>query len=185
MSGKNMIIFTDSGDTIIDESTEIRKVQYGVVYHAECIPGAKETMLALKEAGHTIALVADGLTESFHNVMEEHGLAQIFDSWTISEEVGAEKPSAAMFEDAMRKLGLTKEDKGRILMVGNNIKRDIAGANRFGIRSVLLTWSPRYNMAAETPEEEPDYRISKPEELLELVNRLEGINHNEKSDTCI
>lgn len=178
MDRKNIIIFTDSGDTIIDEGTEVRKVQYGVVYHAECIPGARETMLALKEAGYTIALVADGLTESFHNVMKENGLAQIFDSWTISEEVGQEKPSAAMFEDAMRKLGLTEKDKGRILMVGNNIKRDIAGARRFGIRSVLLAWSPRYNMVAELPEEEPDYRISEPKELLELVNRLEGMGHD-------
>ncbi len=178
MGGKDIIIFTDSGDTIIDESTEIRKVQYGVVYHAECIPGAKETMLALKEAGHTIALVADGLAESFHNVMEENGLAQIFDSWTISEEVGAEKPSATMFEDAMQKLRLEEKDKKRILMVGNNIKRDIVGAKRFGIRSVLLAWSPRYNMTAETPEEEADYRISKPEELIELINHLEGTGHD-------
>lgn len=185
MKEKRIILFTDCGDTIINESTEVRKVQYGVVYHAECIPGAKETLLAIKEAGHTIALVADGLAESFHNVMEENGLAQVFDSWTISEEVGIEKPAAAMFEDAMEKLGLTEEDKGRIVMIGNNIKRDIVGAKRFGIGSVLLTWSPRYNMEAETPEEEPDYRISKPEELLELINRLEGMGHDKKSNTCV
>lgn len=172
---KKIILFTDSGDTIINEGTEVRKVQYGVVYHAKCIPGAKETMLALKEAGHTIALVADGLTESFHNVMEENGLAHVFDCWTISEEVGVEKPAKEMFEDAMKKLGLTEEDKKRIYMIGNNVKRDIVGANRFGIGSILLTWSPRYNMTSETPEEEPDYRISKPEELLELINRLEGM----------
>ena len=144
-----------------------------VVERADCIPGARETYLRLHEEGYRIAMVADGLDRSFRNMMRQHGLTPVFEAWIISENVGEDKPSAAMFRAAMEAMGLNEADKGRIIMVGNNIRRDVLGANRFGIRSVLLTWSPRYDYAAETPEMEPDYRIAAPEELLPLVHDLE------------
>lgn len=171
---KKLIIFTDIGDTVIDESTEVRKVTGGVVYHADCIPGAKETMLSLYEKGYTIVMVADGLTESFHNTMNENSLSHIFSEWVISEEVGVEKPSAAMFEAAMKRMGLTERDKARIIMVGNNVERDMAGANRFGIRSVHLCWSKRHPFEPKAPDEVPNYVISTPSELLPLVEKLEA-----------
>lgn len=170
-----LIIFTDIGDTIIDEGSEVREVPYGVVLRADCIPGAKETMLALYGQGFTIAMVADGLTESFHNTMTQNGLEHIFAAKSISEENGVEKPDWLMFQKALERLGLTENDKGRIIMVGNNLKRDVLGARRFGIRSVLLSWSPRYNMVPSCEEETPDYVISRPEELPELVNRLDAL----------
>ena len=170
-----LIIFTDIGDTIIDEGSEVREVPYGVVLRADCIPGAKETMLALYEQGFTIAMVADGLTESFHNTMTQNGLEHIFAAKSISEENGVEKPDWVMFQKALERLGLTENDKGRIIMVGNNLKRDVLGAKRFGIRSVLLSWSPRYDMVPSCEEETPDYVISRPDELLELVNRLDAL----------
>ena len=52
------------------------------------IDGAKEMLLTLKERGYTIELVADGYTQSFDNSYGQHGLKNIFDARTISEEVG-------------------------------------------------------------------------------------------------
>ena len=135
MEKKKLIIFTDIGDTIVDEGTEVRKVPFGVVYGADCIEGAKETMLELYQRGFTIVLVADGLSESFHNTMEQNGLDHIFADWIISEEVGAEKPRPIMFETAMRRLGLTEKDRERILMVGDR-KYDVLGAAECGLDCV-------------------------------------------------
>ena len=171
---KKLIILTDVGDTIINEETEIRKVPFGVVYQADCIPGAKETMLALYQQGYTIAMVADGLDRSFRNMMRQHGLTPVFEAWIISENVGEDKPSAAMFRAAMEAMGLNEADKGRILLVGNNVKRDIRGGNRFGIRTVLLDWSSRRSFEPELPEDVPTYRIHRPEELAALTDRLEA-----------
>ena len=179
---KKLIIFTDIGDTVIDESTEVRKVPYGVVYEADCIPGAKETMLSLYEQGYTIVMVADGLEQSFRNTMKGNGLDHVFSEWVISEQLGVEKPNALMFETAMRRLGLTAADKDRVLMVGNNLARDMVGANRFGIRSVHLSWSNRYPDRASAPEEKPTYRIHSPIELLPLIDRLERQLEGEKQD---
>ena len=163
---KNLIIFTDIGDTIVNEATEVKVPGTELVLRADCIPGAVETMLRLYEEGYTILMVADGLVQSFHNTMTQNGLDHIFSAKIISERVGEQKPSPKMFQAAMDAAGLGEGDKKRIIMVGNNIRRDVLGANRFGIRSVLLTWSPRYLYTAEQPEMEPDYRIGAPEELL-------------------
>ncbi len=174
MEKKQLIIFTDIGDTVIDEGTEIRSVPQGVVLKANCVPEAKETLLSMYEQGYTIVMVADGLVQSFRNTMTENGLDHVFTAWVVSEAVGAEKPDRRMFETAMRSLGLTDADKARIIMVGNNLSRDVLGANRFGITSIHLCWSPRYPAQAAGPEEEPTYRIYHPSELLPLVERLES-----------
>lgn len=168
---RRVILFTDIGDTIIDEGTEIRDVPGGVVKRAECLPGAREVMLSLYEQGYTIAMVADGLVESFHNTMTQHGLDHIFAAKAISEAVGAEKPDARIFQSAMDQLGLTDADKDRIVMIGNRTTRDVAGANAFGLKSILLRWSPRYR--DEWDAAKPDYAIDRPEELPELLRRIE------------
>lgn len=171
---KQLIIFTDIGDTIIDEGTEVRNMPGGVVLRAGCIPGAKETMLSLHESGYTIAMVADGLAESFHNTMTQNGLDHIFSAKAISEAIGAEKPDARMFQCAMDALGLSDADKCRIIMVGNNVERDVAGANRFGLISVHLKWSDRHPNEPRCAEETPRYVIHSPKELIPLVEKLEA-----------
>ncbi|WP_024293766.1 HAD family hydrolase [Lacrimispora indolis] len=170
---KKLIIFTDSGDTIIDEETEIRD-ENGIVIHAELIPGAEETLKALYDSGYIIAMVADGEEQSFTNVYEENGLGYCFHTRTISQIVGFQKPSRLMFQDAMEKNHLTEEDKKRVVMIGNNVKKDIAGANRFGITSILIDWSPRYDMTPADEWERPDYTVHEPKELLALAERLEA-----------
>lgn len=173
MKNKKLIIFTDSGDTLVDESTEYRREGSQVVESALLIPGAREALITLRERGFVLELVADGLAQSFDNVYRQNGLEDIFARRTISELVGAEKPAPEMFRTAMEKLGLGEKDKSRIIMVGNNLKRDIVGANRFGLTSVLMAWSPRYCMEPAEREETPDYIIREPSELVELAERLE------------
>ena len=171
---KKLIVFIDSGDTLVNEGTEYRNEGSPIVQSCELIDGAKEMLLTLKERGYTIELVADGYTQSFDNSYGQHGLKNIFDARTISEEVGEKKPSQAMFETAMKLLHLTDEDKKRIIMVGNNLERDIVGANRFGITSVFINWRPRYPMEPKNEAEVPDYIIHKPRERLNLVEKLEA-----------
>lgn len=136
------------------------------------IPGAGEVLRQLHEEGFTIALVADGEWESFQNVYRKNGLGYCFDAWVVSEVVGRQKPEAVMFETAYEKLGLTGADKARIVMIGNNLKKDIAGANRQGLTSIWLDWSPRYFHTAEEPDWEPDYTVKTPAELLPLLYDL-------------
>ena len=169
---KNLILFTDSGDTIIDEGTQIFD-ERGIVTRAEFIPGAGEVLRQLKEEGYRIALVADGEWESFQNVYRENGLGYCFEEWIVSEVVGEQKPARSMFDTAMEAMKLTEADKPFIVMIGNNLKKDVAGANRYGITSVWLDWSPRYFHSVEEPDWQPDYIVKTPEELKRLIGELE------------
>lgn len=168
---KRLIIFTDCGDTIVDESTQVFD-QNGIVTSADFIPGAEKVLEHLHQSGYTMALVADGETASFKNIFGANKMWDYFQSHVISEEVGIQKPAQIMFETAFSNLKLTQADKKRIVMIGNNLKKDIAGANRFGITSIWLSWSPRYFHKVEQSDWLPDYTVQTPIELIELIDRL-------------
>ena len=172
MMTKKLIIFSDSGDTVVDESTQVLD-ERGIVTSAQLIPGAGEVLRQLHEEGFTIVMVVDGEVESFRNVYAQHDLGRYVDVWVISETVGQQKPAPVMFETAYSKLGLTQADKRRIVMIGNNLKKDIAGANRQGLTSIWLDWSPRYFHTFEEPDWKPDYTVKEPRELIPLLHTLE------------
>ena len=56
---RNAVVFLDSGDTLVDESTEVR-LKGDIVDHAEFFKGVKEALSQLKKGGFRVALVADG-----------------------------------------------------------------------------------------------------------------------------
>ena len=170
---RDRIIFLDCGDTLIDEGTEVRDAD-GVVIEGRLLDGAAELVTGLKERGYRVALVADGLAQSFKNLLTQNGIYDAFESLTYSECVRAEKPSARMFKAALGSLDLTEADFGRIVMVGNNLTRDIRGARALGITAVHLTGSPRYPASASAPTDEPDHTITRPDELLELLDAWDG-----------
>ena len=183
MNQNQAILWIDSGDTLVDESTEIRPDESGVVFEAKLSEGAAETLRLLKREGYRIALVADGLAQSFENIYTKYNLRELFDAWIISEKVGCEKPSCEMFEAALEAMDLTEADKCRMVMAGNNLQRDILGANRFGIHSCHVTWSPRYRMTPETSDEVPEYRIASIRELPEVLRAVEKQNSINRFET--
>ena len=176
---KKLILFIDGGDTLIDEGS-LKRDEEDVVTGAEPIPGALETLRSLKESGYTICLIDDVKNQSVTNVFMANGHLDCFTAVSTSEDAGVSKPASDLFENAMKKLGIDADEKKRIIMAGNSCRADIAGANRFGITSVLMDWSPRYNMTPQNADEVPDFIIHKPEELIELLERLEDENYEKR-----
>lgn len=176
---KELVVFIDCGDTIVDESTQVF-AENGDVLKADLIPGSGEMLIKLYKEGYRLALVADGRSASFHNIFRELGLSHIFEKWTISEDVGVCKPDERMFKTAMKQMNLSQSDTNRIVMIGNNLKRDVLGANRMGITSILLSFSPRYVMQPETEEEKPDYVAAMPCEIPEIIHQLEQKAQNRR-----
>ena len=166
-------VLLDCGDTLVDEGTEIKRPGTDVVLSADLIEGAADTMSRLKTAGYRLILVADGPRETFSNILGHHGLWDMFDAHVISEDVGALKPSAAMFDTALQRAGLTRADVRHTVMVGNNLERDIAGANALGIASVFFSWSDRRSRVPVGPEQTPDYVITALAQLPGLLERIE------------
>lgn len=168
---KYLIIFLDCGDTIIDEGTEIRDEE-GTVIFGKVIPGADVMVKTLAERGYRLAIVADGTAQSFKNLLTSNGLIDYFETMIYSETIKASKPDPRMFKAAIGAMDLTERDVHRIIMVGNNLSRDVKGANQLGITSVHMGWTPRYPKLPADSSEQPDYTIAEPLELLELADRL-------------
>ena len=163
-------VLLDCGDTLIDEGTEIKDSQ-GLVLSGELIPGAKALLMALKDLGYPLALVADGFVKSFATLFKQHDFEPYFTVQIISETLGVEKPDPAMFQQALKQLGL--EAGPHVVMVGNNLSRDINGANRLGLESIWLDWAPRRAKLPADSDEIPSYIIKTPLELLEVLGRIE------------
>lgn len=170
--GGARVVLLDAGDTLVDEATQVVDDQ-GVVLRAELVAGAAALVYALSDAGHPLGLVADGPAASFHNVLGAAGLLDRFDALAISGDVGIEKPAPEMFRAALDALGVAEADYGEVVMVGNNLRRDIGGANALGLISVWLDWSPRRRKVPRDDGEVPRYRIDTPLALLALLDGLE------------
>lgn len=166
-------VFLDCGDTLVDEGTEVKDPRTGVVQRAELVAGARQTLDALKERGYRLALVADGPRGTFENVLGHHGLWNRFETHAISGDVGVLKPAPAMFRAALAGLGLDEDDGKRVVMVGNNLARDIEGANALGMISVFFDWSDRRPRTPRTAGEVPAHTIRDLSALPALLDTIE------------
>ncbi len=167
-----LAICFDFGDTLCDEATEVKDAE-NTTLRGDLIPGAGELLHELRRRGYTLALVADGRPGTYANVLAQHGVLELFDIMTISEQLGCEKPDPRMFTATLERLGIGRADYGRTLMVGNNLERDIAGANLVGMTTVRIDWAPRRPKVPANANEVPDYTIRLPQELLPILDRLE------------
>lgn len=165
-------VFLDSGDTLVNEATEVFDAE-GYVIEAGLIPGALEMINALTREGYRLALVADGRVRSFATILGGHGIEPHFHAQVISEAEGCEKPDRRMFEKAMNSLRLGPNDADAIVMVGNHLERDIGGANKLGITSIWQSWSKKRSHIPEFAHEVPRYTIRTPGELPALLEEIE------------
>jgi len=90
-----------------------------------------------------------------------------FDHIVISGGFGKGKPDPSIFEHALDKLSVEKEDA---LMVGDNLNTDILGAMRTGISSVWINRKGK----ARNEEITPTYEISSLSELKNILQELEN-----------
>jgi HAD superfamily hydrolase (TIGR01458 family) len=75
------------------------------------------------------------------------------------------KPSCDFFEEAVKDMGLSKED---VVMVGDDIESDILGAKKCGIKTVLVR-TGKFN-EKDLSKGEPDFIIDSINDLYALCN---------------
>jgi putative hydrolase of the HAD superfamily len=122
------------------------------------VPGALRT---LRERGVRLGLISNShrCLASFQQHFELHGLIAAAIS---SSEHGYMKPHPSIFEAALKLVGARAEES---IMVGDSYAHDIAGAQRVGIRGVLVQRSP--DGAAQTT---PDVTVIR--DLSELAGLI-------------
>lgn len=126
--------------------------------------GVVETLAELRRRGLALGIVSNIDDDQLQHLGELAGLATHFDWLLSSEQVGSCKPDTKIFVEALRRAGC---DPDEAFFVGDSLPQDIAGANRAGLRSVLLWHRP----GAERPQgsEQPLHVIHRIPDLLALV----------------
>jgi putative hydrolase of the HAD superfamily len=131
------------------------------------LPGARETLESLAQAGVRRALVCDtGLTPG--RVVRLHlarlGLLDLLEALVFSDEIGVPKPDPRTFRAALGSLGVPP---AQALHVGDLRHTDILGARQIGMASVRIR--ARYDDQSPLPE--ADFVVDSHAELRELLAR--------------
>ena len=103
-------------------------------------PNVEPCLRRLKDAGLRIGIICDvGWTSSviLRSHLERHGVLELFDHWSFSDDVGHYKPSPVIFEHALAGLGGVSGD--RAAHVGDIRRTDVAGAQGMGMLAVRYT----------------------------------------------
>ncbi|MBS1846928.1 MAG: HAD family hydrolase [Actinobacteria bacterium] len=103
-------------------------------------PNVAATLEVLRSAGVRIGIVCDvGLIASttLRGYLAAHGVLDLFDHTSFSDEVGARKPDPAIFRHALAGLGDVAPEHA--VHVGDLHRTDVAGAKAMGMTSVRYT----------------------------------------------
>lgn len=104
----------------------------------ELVAHARETLEQLRDLGWRIALAtnaADSDEPDIRAALTRVGIDALIDRVYCSRSVGHSKPSPAFFAFIVEDSGFSAAD---LVMVGDSFPVDVEGANRAGIRGVLL-----------------------------------------------
>jgi HAD superfamily hydrolase (TIGR01549 family) len=107
------------------------------VHECGTISGPRARMLRRLADRHRLGLVSNlwAPADRCRRYLEREGIAPLFGSLVFSCELGAVKPARRLFERALAELG---SDPARVLFVGDDPERDIAGASACGLRTAWI-----------------------------------------------
>ncbi len=98
------------------------------------IPGAGKALADLGSR-FRLAMVTNGISDVQREKIEQSGIGPLFEVIVISAELGFGKPNPEIYHHTLRLLGIAPHEA---LMVGDNIRRDVEGAQSVGIRGVWI-----------------------------------------------
>jgi putative hydrolase of the HAD superfamily len=122
-------------------------------------PEVLPTLEKLRSRGLELGIISNFDSRLF-NVMRGLGIADLFDTITISSLAHAAKPSPRIFEFALEQHAA---EPGEALHVGDSLRDDVEGATKAGLTGVLLA-----RRGKQTPSGIPVIRTL--DELVTLVD---------------
>ena len=105
-------------------------------------PDTLECLKELKAAGKKIYLLSNAQRSFTWQELEYTGLVPYFDGILISSDEHCMKPDPDFYNICCERYGL---EKSQSIMIGNELKSDIAGANAAGIDAFYINRYPVYH----------------------------------------
>lgn len=135
--------------------------QYAVAY-----PRAQRTLVTLGRRGYQLALLSDAPAHRVHRRLHAAHLSAFFEPVITGDETPHGKADTAPYKLLSEQVDASPSE---ILMVGDNPRRDIGSARRFGCRTVLAKYGLQACFESGEPEDQPDATVDWLDELLELL----------------
>jgi len=130
-------------------ATHMRELSKAVVF-----PEHHRALLRALKERHRLAVVSNfDYTPTARHVLEREGVADLFETIVVSDEVGWRKPKPVIFERALEHLAIRP---GQALFVGDRADIDVAGAQAVGMASA---WINREASALPEGMKPPEYEI--------------------------
>ncbi|MCQ2310438.1 MAG: YjjG family noncanonical pyrimidine nucleotidase [Paludibacteraceae bacterium] len=124
------------------------------------LPGVKEVVIALAQK-YPLTIVSNGFGEVQHYKFEHSGLRPYLKHVVISDEIGINKPQPEIYEEALRRNGVTKDEA---IMIGDSYSSDIAGAINAGIDQIWVTYGKPH-----PAEQQATYEVTNLAEVLNIL----------------
>ncbi|WP_028579994.1 HAD family hydrolase [Desulfogranum japonicum] len=137
------------------------------MYRLQLYPGVTEVLTSLADQ-YRLAALSDAQSAWAMPELRAVGLAVFFESVIVSGDLGYRKPDPRIFSLASYQMQLPMED---ILFVGNDMYRDIYGAQVSGMKTVFFASNQGRTKYRDT---EADYIIYSFAELPTAISFLEN-----------
>ena len=131
--------------------------------------GMESMLRSLKAHGYSLAIATSRTKDGTLKYLNQFGIIDCFDAVVSMDDVSKHKPDPESCLVALEKLGGKPEEA---VMLGDT-KYDMGCANNAGVDSILIGWNPLVSL--DKVRESgfiPKYYVEKPEELIELLERL-------------
>lgn len=126
------------------------------------VDGAHELLQHLRRKGYRLHIASNGFHEVQYRKIKAAGMQGYFDTVILSEDAGANKPSADFFSYAMKETGA---DRASTLMIGDNYNTDILGAQNAGLDTMLFKrWDKDF-----VPPTPVTYAVDSLTEIMEIL----------------
>jgi putative hydrolase of the HAD superfamily len=131
------------------------------------IAGVMAVLKSLKKRKMKLGVVSNAPSLKAWLRLTESGMRDYFDFVVAFNDAGKRKPHPKPFAMAVSQMGTMPDE---ILFIGDDLKRDVAGAKKLGMKTALADYETRH-----TPEDVsrfmPDYVLGSPKDILKIIKQ--------------
>jgi putative hydrolase of the HAD superfamily len=155
--------FGPDSDLLEQELYEVYVNRLDKIYF---FPEVVEVLKKLKKEGYKLALLSNTENIAFDKVEARLRLSEYFDFLGLSCNIKAVKPDAKMFDSIIKKFKVSSRE---VLMVGDSLRSDIAGAKSAGMHSA---WINRKGKSFDFAKIKPEFELNTLKDIYKVVGVL-------------
>jgi len=130
-------------------------------------PQAEATLRQLSQRGYRLALISNATDDELIQALAERsGFRKWFDITLSSAGVGLRKPHPGIFQVVLEEWAFPPS---QVVMVGDTLRFDIAGAHNAGLKAILAGWDLYPDYDAEADHVVPDATAESLVHLVDLI----------------